>query len=164
MGAGKSTLGKLLSQKLHLHFIDLDDWIVQKEKKNIAQIFQEEGEPRFRQMETEALQTLTQEQNILLATGGGAPILPQNQKLLKNGRVFYLHSTPSKLYERLKADSTRPLLKENPLEALTQLYQARHPVYLSLADCIFDLNDLSLEESQELIFSAYEHLYPAIAL
>lgn len=158
MGSGKSTLGAHFAKKHNLQFVDVDDFIQQQEKKTIAQIFKEKGEEVFRQMENQALQVLTRQKNCLLATGGGAPMLLDNQKLLQNGLVFYLHVKPHWLFQRLKHDKTRPLLQvDSPFLMLEKLYQTRHCVYLNLADCIVHLDGLNEKFSLCLLENAYEN-------
>ena len=159
MGAGKTTIGQSLAEKLHLAFCDSDAWIVENHGKSIAQIFSESGEAGFRQIESLALKTLCAQKNLLLATGGGAPLLAENQALLKgNGFVVYLHITPPTLAARIAGDTSRPLLNvENPLKKLESLYAIRHAIYTQTAHFVLNGDDLSLESAQNRIITAYEN-------
>ena len=149
MGCGKSSVGIRLSYQLRRTMIDTDKWIEQRQKKTISQIFQESGEEAFRQMETECLKELirTADRQII-SVGGGLPMREENHELLKElGRVFYLKVTPETVYERVKNDTTRPLLQvEDPMERIRTLMEKRAPVYEACADVILEASDLTLEE------------------
>ena len=154
MGCGKSSVGSRLSYQLRRTMIDTDKWIEQRQKKTISQIFQESGEEAFRQMETECLKELirTADRQII-SVGGGLPMREENHELLKElGRVFYLKVTPETVYERVKNDTTRPLLQvEDPMERIRTLMEKRAPVYEACADVILEASDLTLEEITEKI-------------
>lgn len=154
MGCGKSSVGIRLSYQLRRTMIDTDKWIEQRQKKTISQIFQESGEEAFRQMETECLKELirTADRQII-SVGGGLPMREENHELLKElGRVFYLKVTPETVYERVKNDTTRPLLQvEDPMERIRTLMEKRAPVYEACADVILETSDLTLEEITEKI-------------
>ena len=154
MGCGKSSVGIRLSYQLRRTMIDTDKWIEQRQKKTISQIFQESGEEAFRQMETECLKELirTADRQII-SVGGGLPMREENHELLKElGRVFYLKVTPETVYERVKNDTTRPLLQvEDPMERIRTLMKKRAPVYEACADVILEASDLTLEEITEKI-------------
>lgn len=154
MGCGKSSVGIRLSYQLRRTMIDTDKWIEQRQKKTISQIFQESGEEAFRQMETECLKELirTADRQII-SVGGGLPMREENHELLKElGRVFYLKVTPETVYERVKNDTTRPLLQvEDPMERIRTLMEKRVPVYEACADVILEASDLTLEEITEKI-------------
>jgi shikimate kinase len=113
-GAGKTTVGKILSAQMNMQFIDLDDFIENKQGETIAQIFlQHNGENFFRSLETKYLRQLAARQNIIIATGGGTVCLPENLELINNcGTSFYLKWSERDLFNRLKIDGTekRPLL------------------------------------------------------
>ena len=154
MGCGKSSVGIRLSYQLRRTMIDTDKWIEQRQKKTISQIFQESGEEAIRQMETECLKELirTADRQII-SVGGGLPMREENHELLKElGRVFYLKVTPETVYERVKNDTTRPLLQvEDPMERIRTLMEKRAPVYEACADVILEASDLTLEEITEKI-------------
>ena len=114
MGAGKTTVGQILAQKLNLQFVDLDHFIENKTKLTIAEYFEKYGEKSFREVERESLITLSQRENLIIATGGGAPCFADNMQIIKqSGMSFYLKWTNENLFLRLKIDGTdkRPLLK-----------------------------------------------------
>jgi len=140
MGAGKTTIGKLLARKLKKTFYDTDHEIEKKLGVKIAVIFELEGEEGFRKRETQMIDELTKKKDIILATGGGAVLSEENCTLLKErGRVIYLNAKPQSLAKRMAYDKDRPLLQEgNMLETLSLLYKERHPLYLSLASFVVD--------------------------
>ena len=140
MGAGKTTIGKLLARKLKKTFYDIDHEIEKKLGVKIAVIFELEGEEGFRKRETQMIDELTKKKDIILATGGGAVLSEENRTLLKErGRVIYLNAKPQSLAKRMAYDKDRPLLQEgNMLETLSLLYKERHPLYLSLASFVVD--------------------------
>lgn len=135
MGAGKTTIGKLLAQQLGYAFFDSDQEIERQTGAKIAWIFEKEGEAGFRQRESRALNTLTSQRRAVLATGGGAVTIPQNHDYLRRGTVIYLRAPVEVQYERTCRDRNRPLLQtENPKQRLTELFAVRDPMYQQLAD------------------------------
>lgn len=149
MGCGKSTVGYRLSYALRRTMIDTDKWIEKKQEMTISEIFATLGEAAFRQMETACLQTLIETENgRIIPTGGGLPMKEENHAFLKKlGRVYYLRVTPEVVYERLKGDTTRPLLQgDNPKEKIKDLLENRAPIYEKCADYIIDVSDKSFEE------------------
>ncbi len=149
MGSGKSTVAIRLSYRLRRILQDTDKYIEKKEEKSISQIFEEEGEAAFRQMETDCLKKLlhTKEERIISA-GGGLPIKKENQGLLKQlGTVIYLKISAIHVWERLKNDITRPLLQcENPLKRIEDLIAERAPIYEAAADIIIDVDEKDMEQ------------------
>lgn len=137
MGAGKTTIGKLLARHLGRNFIDCDWYIVDQTGADIPWIFEKEGEEGFRDRETRALQELTALPNIIMATGGGAVGRTKNRELLKKGLVIYLDASVDTQLARTKKDKNRPLLQaQNPRAVLESLYKKRHPLYREVADII----------------------------
>lgn len=137
MGAGKTTIGKLLAKQLNREFVDCDWHIVQQTGADIPWIFEKEGEAGFRERETRALSELVALPRIVMATGGGAVGLPENRALLKNGLVIYLEASVDVQLARTKKDKNRPLLQsDNPRAVLESLYEKRHPLYLEVADLV----------------------------
>lgn len=137
MGAGKTTIGKLLAKHLGRRFIDCDWYIVQQTGADIPWIFEKEGEAGFRDRETRALTELTVLPDIIMATGGGAVERPENRELLKKGLVIYLDASVDTQLMRTKKDRNRPLLQsDNPRAVLELLYQRRNPLYRETADII----------------------------
>lgn len=146
MGAGKTTVGKLLAKQTGKDFHDSDLEIKCKTGVSISHIFEVEGEAGFRIRETTALKELTQLQDIVLATGGGAVISEENRALLKcNGTVIYLRASVGDLWARTRHDKSRPLLQTNdPHAKLTELFAARDPLYREVADLVVDTSRQSV--------------------
>ncbi len=140
MGAGKTTIGKLLATHVGKNFIDVDQEIQQRTGVKIPVIFEIEGEAGFRKRETEVLQEVVKLQNIVLATGGGAILHPANRTLLRqHGTVVYLCAPVSELQRRTHLDKNRPLLQTGNLRArLLELYTQRDPLYRQTAHIVMD--------------------------
>ncbi|MGD2117692.1 MAG: shikimate kinase AroK [Chromatiales bacterium] len=138
MGAGKSTIGKQLASTLGLNFIDSDNVIRERTGVDIATIFEYEGEAGFRKRESKVIEELTQEDNIVLATGGGAVTIPETANFLASrGFVVYLHCSPDQQYERTIHDKARPLIQtDDPRATLEQLMEVREPLYREVADLV----------------------------
>lgn len=134
MGAGKTTVGKLLAKHLGRDFIDCDWYIAEQTGADIPWIFEKEGEAGFRDRETKALTELVAMPNIVMATGGGAVVRPENRTLLKQGLVIYLEASVETQLSRTKKDKNRPLLQnDNPRAVLKALYEQRSPLYQEVA-------------------------------
>lgn len=148
MGAGKTTIGRLLAKLMGREFYDSDVEIERKTGVKIPLIFELEGEAGFRKRETAAIEELSQLDNVIVATGGGAVLLAENREFLKNsGKIIYLRAKVNDLYQRTRNDKSRPLLQgANPKQKLEQLYIARDPIYTALADCIVDTGAQSANE------------------
>lgn len=140
MGAGKTTIGRLLAKQLGREFYDSDVEIERKTGVKIPLIFELEGEAGFRKRETAAIEELSQLHDVIVATGGGAVLLPENRAYLKSsGKIIYLRAKVHDLYQRTRSDKSRPLLQgANPKQKLEQLYAVRDPIYTELADYIVD--------------------------
>ncbi|MEL6868462.1 MAG: shikimate kinase [Pseudomonadota bacterium] len=136
MGAGKSAVGKRLAHKLACDFVDCDSYIEQRTGVDIAYIFEREGERGFRKRECQAIQTLTQRDHTVVATGGGVVMDPANRSaLVARGTVIYLHASVAQQYERVRHGSHRPLLDDpDPQAVLQRLFDVRDPLYRSIAD------------------------------
>ena len=153
MGAGKSTIGRLLAQELCLEFKDTDKEIEDRSGVDIPWIFDKEGEQGFREREAMVLRQLSQEADLLLATGGGIVLKLENREVLAaNGRVVYLMTSIDEQVQRTSRDKKRPLLHtENPRQVLTQLMEMRHPLYENVADYVIDTDGRSPKSvAQEL--------------
>ncbi|MFZ9616112.1 MAG: shikimate kinase [Fluviibacter sp.] len=140
MGAGKSTVGRILARRLGKRFVDTDHEIEKRNGVTIPVIFEIEGEDGFRRREQEVLADLAQEKDLVLSTGGGIVLKPENREVLRNhGFVVYLNARPELLAERTKHDRTRPLLNvEDPLTRLRELYAVRDPLYREVAHAIVE--------------------------
>lgn len=143
MGAGKSTIGRLLSTELKLEFKDSDKEIEDRCGCNIPWIFDVEGEQGFRDREVQAIDEITQEKDVLMATGGGAVLRPENRLHLKSrGTVVYLKTSVDQQLARTAKDKNRPLLQiDNPREVLTRLMAQRDPLYREVADITIHTDD-----------------------
>lgn len=158
MGAGKSTAGHLLDEKLHdFQYIDIDREIEKSVQKNITEIFEQHGEAYFRQIEHETVKKYSNYHNQVISTGGGVVENPENLELLrKNGVIFYLNAAPEELYERVKKTNDRPLLKhENPKHRLKELVLKREPFY-KLADFEINTEKKDLLQIVEEILAKYD--------
>jgi shikimate kinase len=140
MGAGKSTIGRALAKELKLDFYDTDEVIEARSGATISWIFDVEGEEGFRHREQKIVDELTQKNNIVLATGGGVVITPENRTALAGrGTVIYLKTSLAQQFERTKRDTKRPLLQTPNLEdRLEVLRDEREPLYEELADVCFE--------------------------
>ncbi len=154
MGSGKSTVGIRLSYYMRRPVEDTDKLIEKKQGRKISEIFATDGEEYFRQLETQMLKELKDKlQYHIISVGGGTPVREENRELLKQlGTVVYLRVRPETVYERLKKDTTRPLLQcDNPLERIKELLAQRKDAYESCADVILDVDHMSMDEILETI-------------
>ena len=140
MGAGKTTVGRVLARRLAKEFRDTDQEIEERTGVRVSVIFDIEGETGFRRREAEALERLSALDNLVLATGGGAVLDERNREHLKSrGCVVYLHARPVELAKRLGRDRSRPLLQgAEPRTRLEELYALRDPLYREVADIVVD--------------------------
>lgn len=146
MGAGKSTIGRELADKLHLDFHDSDQEIERRTGADIAWVFDLEGEEGFRKREESVIEDLSEMQGIVLATGGGSVISAQTRnRLSARGIVVYLETTIDKQVARTQRDRRRPLLQtdEAPRTVLENLALERNPLYEEIADIIVQTDDQS---------------------
>lgn len=146
MGAGKTTVGKLLARHLRKTFLDSDHEIEKRTGASIPLIFELEGEAGFREREAAMIEELTQLRDIVLATGGGAVLNERNREnLKKHGTVVYLRAKVEDLWARTRHDRNRPLLQtSDPLAKLRELYAQRDPLYRECADIILDTGEQSV--------------------
>ncbi|MEZ0232776.1 MAG: shikimate kinase [Methylophilaceae bacterium] len=140
MGAGKTTVGRILAKHLNKDFYDTDHEIERRTGVNIPHIFEVEGEVGFRRREVLAIGELANMQNVVLATGGGAVLMQENRTVLKTqGVVIYLRANVHELWLRTRNDKNRPLLQHgNAREKLEQLFGERDPLYREVASHIVD--------------------------
>jgi shikimate kinase len=137
MGSGKTAVGRHLARVLRLPFHDSDSEIERRTGVDIPYIFEKEGEAGFRLREREAIEALTRLPGIVLATGGGAVLLPENRRhLAERGRVVYLCTSVAQQAERVRHGRNRPLLAAagDAAERLGQLMDSRGPLYAEIAD------------------------------
>lgn len=140
MGAGKTSVGRMLAKRIHRDFYDADAEIEKTTGVKIPLIFEIEGEAGFRAREEKMIEKLTALPGIVLATGGGAVLSPVNRERLKKlGRVIYLRASPEDLWRRTRRDRNRPLLQTaNPLARLRELHALRDPLYTEVAELVVD--------------------------
>ncbi|MFG1489585.1 shikimate kinase AroK [Oceanospirillum sp. HFRX-1_2] len=161
MGAGKSTIGRLLATELGLPFFDSDREIEGRSGANIPWIFDVEGEEGFRRRETQTIIELLQEEGpIVLATGGGAIMRPENRAAIsQNSTVIYLHTTIEQQLQRTSKDKNRPLLQnDNPKAVLENLFEIRDPLYRETADLIVKTDRQSPKSVVRLITKKLKNL------
>ena len=159
MGAGKTTVGKVLAKKLDKLFIDTDQEIVRRTGVNIPTIFDIEGEDGFRLREHTVLEDLVQMTNIVLATGGGIVLKEGNRQLLRShGIVIYLRASVQDILERTRHDRSRPLLQtDNPQEVIATLYEKRDPLYQECAHITLDTSNQSVHYLVNLLSQKINH-------
>lgn len=131
MGSGKTTIGKMLAERTGRKFMDTDQYIEESQKMEIPEIFSRQGEEYFRYLEYRACCDLAKMQNLVISTGGGALTFKRNAEVLrKTGEIVLLDADLETLWERLKDDTTRPLLQRvNKRQIMTDLYERRLPFY-----------------------------------
>lgn len=140
MGAGKSTIGRLLAQELGLEFRDIDREIEERAGVDIPWIFDKEGEAGFREREAAVLEDFSRETGVLISTGGGAVMRPDSRRLMRDtGLVIYLHTSIAEQVRRTGRDRRRPLLQRgDPAQTLARLMDERDPLYREIAHVIID--------------------------
>lgn len=158
MGVGKSTIGRRLAAMLHKEFKDSDHEIIARTGVPIALIFDIEGEEGFRRRETAMIEELTEDNDIILATGGGAILSENNRAVLRRrGTVIYLYATPAQLFERTRHDKKRPLLQTaDPQVKLAELLTVRDPLYREVADFVVQSGGRSINSLINEIFALLE--------
>jgi shikimate kinase len=154
-GSGKSTIGKGLAKTLARPFVDLDQQIEERCGVAISIIFEIEGEQGFRKRETQVLTDAANQRGMVVATGGGAILAPENQAILREqGVVVYLRATVDELLRRTSRDKGRPLLATNdPRAKLLELFERRGPIYESLADVVVESGSSSVTSVVQKIVS-----------
>ena len=162
MGSGKSTIGKIIAENFGMHFLDTDAWIEEREQITISEIFASRGEAYFREFETKCLEVLLEESGKgsddkvirnVISVGGGLPMKEENRQLLKKlGKVIYLKATEETIYNRLKTDTTRPLLQgDNPKQKIKNLMEQREEIYCQAADVVVEVDNKEIMEIVEEI-------------
>ena len=155
MGAGKSTIGRQLATQLGWDFVDSDHEIEARTGASIPLIFDVEGEAGFRLREKKVIDELTRREHIVLATGGGVVLDPENRAhLAARGTVVYLSATADQLFARTAKDRNRPLLQiADPRAKLESLLQIRDPLYREIADLVVDTGKRSVRIAEREILA-----------
>ena len=154
MGAGKSTVARSLRDDFGMRLVEMDEQIEAEEGRSISQIFAESGEAYFRALETQLLENLEQEANIVVSCGGGVPMREENVAAMRrSGKIIYLSARPETIYERVKDFHTRPLLEGNMnVEYIEDLIAKRLPKYLAAADLTVETDGKSAREISEAVY------------
>ena len=158
MGAGKTTVGRALARRLNKRFIDSDHEIEARTGASIPLIFEIEGEASFRDRESDVIRDLTALEDIVLATGGGAVLRPENREYLKSrGTVIYLRASVNSILQRTSHDKNRPLLRTaDPRAKIEQLAREREPLYLELADFVVETGRPNVQSLVQTIIAQLE--------
>lgn len=156
MGCGKSTIGKELASATGSNFIDMDDYIREKAKMSIPEIFALKGEDYFRKLETRAVRDLSEQNSAVVACGGGAMLKKENSVMAREkGKVIYLELDFESCYERIKDDNNRPIVMNNTKEALHEIYDRRVPIYKENSDISVNVDSspkVCAENIKKLVF------------
>jgi len=158
-GSGKTSIGKRLADRLWQKCVDTDALIVEKAGKSIADIFANEGEAKFRELEHEVVREVSAMNDVVIALGGGAPMSEENRRLIKEAghRVIYLKCEPDELLKRIQADpdtpASRPSLTEfgGGIEEISKVLAEREPIYRQMADAELEVTYLSPDEAMVYI-------------
>lgn len=163
MGSGKSTIGRELSKLLSYPLIDTDQFIVDQEKLSVADIFSLNGEDYFRNCESEALRQLIHQQTShhIIATGGGLPMRPENQALLRQlGYVVWLDARIDTILQRTSRTTHRPLLQtENPRSTIESMLTQRNSIYQNVSHLRIQTSDLNISESAHGILESARYFF-----
>lgn len=154
MGTGKTSVGKKIAEKLNFKFFDTDTFIEKHSQLTISKIFADLGEEIFRQMESEAIEALSEMDSIIISCGGGAVLNTQNLiNLSKNGIIINLSASPEQIFQRIKDDKKRPLLQcQNPLNKIKELLKERKKAYEN-CDFSFNTDNLTVNEIADMILN-----------
>lgn len=161
MGSGKSTVGRMLAKRLRFTFLDTDRLIEERSRMTIKAMFEQYGEPYFRERETATLESLSGIRRHVLATGGGIVTQPQNIPVLQSlGWVVQLTADPDELYARVAKSTGRPLLKtENPRERVHDLVELRKPMYEAAAHFTVNSTGLAREKVVDAVIDEARRIF-----
>ena len=143
MGSGKSTVSRHMSQMLDIPKIEMDELLAERAGKPITQIFAEDGEEVFRQMETQLLREIGAGDPVLVSCGGGVVLRPENVEIMKaTGTILMLSATPETIFQRVRYSTKRPILNGNMnVEFIAELMAKRDPAYRAAADVTVSIDD-----------------------
>lgn len=156
MGTGKSTVGQLVAAQLHFTFLDTDHVIEARAGKSISDIFAQQGEPAFRELEKKIVGELVARKKTIISTGGGLPANPENLASLKShSLVVCLWASPEKIWERVRNQTHRPLLNEaDPLAKIRSLLEQREPYYRQ-ADVLLNTEMRSVKDVAQQVMHQF---------
>jgi shikimate kinase len=160
MGAGKSSVGRCLHRQIGVTFLETDDLVISNLGMSIRQIFSTHGEQKFREAETEALQTISKTKQAIIITGGGIVLRRENIEILRRlGPIVWLDGDEQALFARASRRTDRPLLQtKRPREAFSRIFGARRPLYARIADIRVNTSMLTEEEVAVAIVSKLKRL------
>ena len=156
MGVGKTAVGRVLAEKLRKNFVELDSLIEQRARKPIPDIFQQDGEVAFRELEIEVTEEVATDKNLVIACGGGIVLNKINiDRLRANARIVYLTASPGVILKRVaNEEGQRPLLEvENPTLTIREMLRFRKPFYERAADITIDTSKLDINSIAEQIIN-----------
>lgn len=156
-GSGKSTVGRLLADRLGWQFLDTDQLVEEETGRDIASLFAQEGEPAFRERERRAIEAAVDREHVVIATGGGAPLTPEGRVAIGRGFVVWLAVSPERAAERLRENpetEVRPLLEGDPSGRLHQLLDERRALY-ALADAAVDVDSLTPAQTADEVIQLW---------
>ena len=159
MGTGKTAVGKELARLLDIPLIDIDTEIEQAERMTINDIFKQRGESGFREIETAMIKKISQRENSIISTGGGAVLKDENMETLrKSGIILCLMASPGTILQRVGNNNERPLLQgENPFQNIKELLHVRKPFYAKADIIIGTDNRTPLQIAEEIIERIRNH-------
>lgn len=148
MGAGKSTIAKVLKEKLNVPLCEMDEMIAEQQKMAISDIFAQYGEAHFRDLETQLVKDISEKDGVIVSCGGGAVLREENVSFMKeNGRIVLLSATPETIYERVRYSKDRPILNGHMnVEYIAQLMEKRRALYEAAADIRIETDGKSRDE------------------
>lgn len=153
-GAGKTTVGRLVAERLGVSFHDTDEAIEEVAGMTVAELFLEHGEARFRELERGAAVRALQHESGVISLGGGAVMDPLTRSALAGHCVVFLDVSPDQAFRRVGLDRSRPLLAVNPRAELRRLLGERRPAYLEVATAAVDAGDSSVEDVVDRVLKA----------
>lgn len=158
MASGKTTVGREIAKKLNMIFYDTDKIIEEQEGKTISEIFEENGEKYFRELENKIAIALKSAENAVIATGGGFVINPQNIELMRqNGVIVNLKTNPEIIADRMESNiDTRPLMQSNSVDEVIDRFNLRKIYYNNNDICIKLTREMGIDECADLVIDTYK--------
>jgi shikimate kinase len=162
MGTGKSSVGQIVAQQLHFTFLDTDHVIESRTGKSISDLFAQDGEPAFRELEKKIVAELATRKKTVISTGGGLPVNPDNLASLKtHALTVCLWASAEKIWERVRSQTHRPLLNEpDPLAKIKRLLEQREPFYRQ-ADVLLNTEMRALKDVAQQVIHQYHVAHAA---